>query len=434
MERWLRRLLLTLGVVMSALTAFSFSADASCVKTSEWCAEGGGTRTIDGFPVYKDCWRYDATMRCGSGTYLDYCAPLRNTGRCTAVNSTCVAWDPDGICGRYQDEYVCDVQLGSLPSNVVFLNTTYTISNDSISNQCTSLEQNSSCELAGEVCVEGGGTRNINGLDVYKDCWKWRRDYTCRAASTKNDCAKNEQEGCTFLNEECIATDRSGTCRTWQRNYRCGEASSQGPKQVVCGDSIYCIDGDCESISYEPNKDFTKAVTYLNLLRDMGKDFDPNSLRVFSGKNYYCGKGIIGFSNCCSDDGWGLDLGIAQCSDDEKMLAEKLNAKLCTYVGTYCGNKILGVCLSKRKSYCCFQSRLARMLQEQGRPQIHKEWGDPKSPNCTGFTLEEMQSIDFSQVDLTEFYPQLLKQIDVPGEAKIKDEFTSRIENYYARR
>ena len=35
------------------------------------------------------------------------------------------------------------------------------------------------CALSSQTCVEPAGTRNINGLDVYKDCWKWEKEYNC---------------------------------------------------------------------------------------------------------------------------------------------------------------------------------------------------------------------------------------------------------------
>jgi len=39
-------------------------------------------------------------------------------------------------------------------------------------------------------------------------------------------------------------------------------------------------------------------------------------------------------------------------------------------------------------------------------------WGTAKHPYCRGFTPEEFQSIDFSKVDLTEYYGTVLKDID----------------------
>ena len=36
----------------------------------------------------------------------------------------------------------------------------------------------------------------------------------------------------------------------------------------------------------------------------------------------------------------------------------------------------------KRQVYCCFESKLSRILQEQGRQQLNKPWGKPKTEQC----------------------------------------------------
>jgi len=81
--------------------------------------------------------------------------------------------------------------------------------------------------------------------------------------------------------------------------------------------------------------------------------------------------------------------------------------RLCHYLGSYCSSKFLGACVTKKESYCCFNSRLAKIINEQGRGQIGKSWGGAKSPDCSGFTPEQLQSLDFGQMDLTEFYAEI---------------------------
>jgi hypothetical protein len=54
-------------------------------------------------------------------------------------------------------------------------------------------------------------------------------------------------------------------------------------------------------------------------------------------------------------------------------------------------------------------------LQEQGKPQLGLDFGTAESPNCRGFTAEELQKLEFSKLDLSEiakdvmdsFKPQL---------------------------
>src|SRR3546814_11773535 len=63
------------------------------------------------------------------------------------------------------------------------------------------------------------------------------------------------------------------------------------------------------------------------------------------------------------------------CSNEEKQLDVKDRLGLCVSIGSYCSSSFLGVCQTKRKAYCCFESKLTRILQEPGRPQINKPWG-----------------------------------------------------------
>jgi conjugal transfer mating pair stabilization protein TraN len=102
---------------------------------------------------------------------------------------------------------------------------------------------------------------------------------------------------------------------------------------------------------------------------------------------------------------------LLQGCDNQDMEAGMLRGSgMCHEVGTYCSSKILGICVQKAKSQCCFNSKLGRIIQEQGRPQLKaftNGWGDVKSPNCRGFTAEEFQALDFSKMDLSEYYTEI---------------------------
>ena len=65
--------------------------------------------------------------------------------------------------------------------------------------------------------------------------------------------------------------------------------------------------------------------------------------------------------------------------------------------------------MKKKTSFCCFGSKLLKAFQEQGRAQIGMGWGDAEHPLCRGFTIEEIQRIDFSKLDLREVFEELMK-------------------------
>ncbi|PKN16565.1 MAG: hypothetical protein CVU66_00520 [Deltaproteobacteria bacterium HGW-Deltaproteobacteria-23] len=92
-------------------------------------------------------------------------------------------------------------------------------------------------------------------------------------------------------------------------------------------------------------------------------------------------------------------------------------AKDCHYVGDYCQKKwpMVG-CVQKAKSFCCFNSKMARIIHEQGRPQLQTfqpngAWGTAKQPNCRGYTPDEFQALDFSRIDLSEYFADVQKDL-----------------------
>src|SRR3546814_18776576 len=84
---------------------------------------------------------------------------------------------------------------------------------------------------------------------------------------------------------------------------------------------------------------------------------------------------------------------------------------MCHEVGTYCSSKILGICVQKSKGHCCFNTKLGRIIQEQGRPQLKSfngiGWGTAKQPYCRGFTPDALQALDLSKMDLSEYYSEI---------------------------
>lgn len=130
---------------------------------------------------------------------------------------------------------------------------------------------------------------------------------------------------------------------------------------------------------------------------------------------------------------------LMSCDQSEQILAMRRGQNLCVEVGTYCSKKlrIFKKCIEKTKSYCCYNSRLARIINEQGRAQIGKSWGSPKSPNCSGFTQSEFEAIDFSRIDLSEFMSEIMANIKMPDVGSMGQQIQSvvqqKVQNYYQR-
>ena len=88
---------------------------------------------------------------------------------------------------------------------------------------------------------------------------------------------------------------------------------------------------------------------------------------------------------------------MASCSEEEGKLAYKEGARLCHVLGTWCSSciRVLGKCVScieRTTATCCFNSVLSRLINEQGRQQVGKQWGTPRQPDCSGFTIAQLQA------------------------------------------
>lgn len=313
------------------------------------------------------------------------------------------------------------------------VNTAKIVSEDRDEAICTAAVGSDTCTLSSETCVDSSPqTRQINGLSVTRSCWKWERTYQCTGVVPANDCGPiAAKDTCTFDREECL----DDGCSVKERIYKCSLDTLEGdevPPTYVCEDDIYCIDGNCETIEREASTEFKDALVALNSLGQARDEFNENDFTVFRGSRATCHKKIFGAINCCAGKSI-LPGGLALCSKEEKQLDERDRKGLCSYVGSYCSKKILGVCVTKKKAYCCFESKLTRIIQEEGRKQLGRPWGKPKEEQCEGFTIQEFQQLDLSKMDFSEVYADFLEAAKLPNEVDATIQIQQRIEQYYQR-
>ncbi len=110
---------------------------------------------------------------------------------------------------------------------------------------------------------------------------------------------------------------------------------------------------------------------------------------------------------------------IWKCEEREFTMNAKRALNSCTYVGSYCKSKVLGACVEERESYCCFNSPLSRIIQEQVRPQLGLNFGDARTPQCGGIPLDRIADIDWSKVNLDEWLGILQQNGKLPDPASL---------------
>ena len=292
------------------------------------------------------------------------------------------------------------------------------------------------CRIQAETCIEAGGTRNINGIPTTMRCWKKKRIYRCHYDNTctampisqrlSSRLANTNETHCTPTGQQQCSLSVLGVCVQNTLTYSC-KIKTCHKANITCGELSFCLDGDCYQGKEQKNTGFNQSASALAGLGSAAASLKQDPFQVFTGKPAFCSKKPLGISDCCADKGWGQGLGLTQCSEEEKGLAQAKQKGLTIDLGQFCAEKVLGVCIRKKKGYCQFDSKMARIVQQQGRPQLGINFGQAKSPQCQGLSPEQMQKLNFSTINFNEFYEDLHNNINLPD----TNEVQHRIESKY---
>ncbi|MBL8470877.1 MAG: conjugal transfer protein TraN, partial [Rhodocyclaceae bacterium] len=100
------RILLLLCLASLAIS-HAWGQAGTCQRTADVCVDGPATRMISGYPVTRDCWRYQKQYVCRSDVMVGDCARLATDPRCGLVAGACASQNPDGTCSLYDYRYQC---------------------------------------------------------------------------------------------------------------------------------------------------------------------------------------------------------------------------------------------------------------------------------------------------------------------------------------
>lgn len=350
------------------------------------CVNGPATRDIDGAPVHRACWRYETSLSCAFGGPTDACAPLAASG-CRPQPSTCRQSNAaTGRCELWETRYDCPVPPGTAvtarncPADVFCL-----------AGSCFSTRYTNDADFARamsflEAAREAGIYLDTDRLQVFRG-----EANRCRDRLFTN-CCRSESAGAGMHNQSLFGA---------------------GSRLVF------------DVLMNAGNREFLHAgLRALLMSGGFSGSFTSYGLTIaINGTALPTGSAVLyaGDSLVVAFDPWSLAIAIvvytvmaaASCDQDEAMVAMKEGAGLCHTVGTYCSSclRILGrcvTCITYTTGKCCFNSVLARIINEQGRTQVGKGWGTGPSPDCSGFTIAELQRLDFGRMDLSEFYASIV--------------------------
>jgi len=285
------------------------------------------------------------------------------------------------------------------------------VSDDRWDNACLAHENKKNdalCHVTDEMCTDSTPTRMINGLSVTRDCWKTRATYACITEKT-DECVAQKEKGCLQSRSQCVRMQEGG-CALYEQIYRCPEKICT-PK-VVCLHDVFCADGSCTDTDATQNTNFGQDVAALATAGEAGREVATQQVSLFAGHATSCNIHDFGFLDCCSDKGWGEKIKLAHCSEEDKALGKAKLDYLAHYIGKYCAKYFPwpadNECEKWKHTYCVFDSKMARIVQEEGRlKQLNKDaLGTPEHPHCEGLSLDEFQQLKMNLIDfVSPVYP-----------------------------
>ena len=374
---------------------------ADCQKVSESCVEGPETRNIGGYPVYRDCWRTRAQYSCVSQTMTDDCQPLRDRG-CSQVGSSCIDTNAQGACMIYEQTWQCRVSSGSTSTITDCGGQQFCLDGHCFDTGSAPDPDFARVVTAMEVQREAGQYVDPNTLVVFNGydnrCRKklFGLVYCCKGAGSSGSLFSDLN---LILGAGGQAIGALGSSYTYDALFM-----SDAPDMVIAGfEALFGAGGGSSALAGLLAGDISVSSFVEALVPG------PWTIAMLA----------IQLS------------GILDCEQAEQILAMKRDNRLCHGVGSYCSSRlpIIRLCIETTESYCCFNSRLARILNEQGRAQLGRGWGGPQSPDCSGFTVAQLQALDFSQMNLAEFYAEIAPTL--PDVGAMRSRAQQKVNSYF---
>ncbi len=375
---------------------------ADCVKDSERCIEGPATRQIGGQSVYRDCWRKRASFNCVSSRTENDCQPLRDRG-CSQVDSVCVDTNASGQCMLFEQTWQCRLATGGTGSVANCGDRRFCVEGHCFDASYAPDPDFARAVTGLEIQRQAGHYLDKDTLEVFRGY-----DNRCRKKlfGLVNCCKGGGTSGSLFSTMSLVAgaggkaVGALGSSYTYDALF-----ASEAPDIVIAGfEALFGAGGGSSALAGLIAGDLSVGSFVGSLVPG------PWTIAMLA----------IQLS------------GLLTCDEDEQVFAMKKDNRLCHRVGSYCSVKVplLGICLETTQSYCCFNSRLARLLNEQGRSQLARAWGSAKRPDCTGFSLEHLQSLDFARMNLTEFYAEIAPTL--PDASRLVQRANERVQDYFA--
>lgn len=390
----------------------------------------GGSQSVS-----STCWQYATTYQCLDEASFDDCKPYKDKG-CGQIGSKCSYRMPNGTCTVYDQTYQC--QLTPSTQTTTQDCTEATICSNG---NCWKTPQNNYGQDFGTAMT---GMEIARQAAVYKDC---DASGNCRffkgVSAQCNEGYFGSGMGNCCMTSGVQANDHSVLqANAMSMAVGAGVAGTQAAGNAVAQWTYNYLLANHEQFLWDMSMSFSSTMSQAGSGTLMGTPsfgafgftvgpasaagtglsgstsmvlFDFSAGSAVGGTNaaaFAAGEGVAS-NTVLSFNPYVFAAVVAymvitemmKCTADEQQLSLQRGTNLCVQADRWCTQNVpLVGCVRHAQSFCCFNSLLAKAINVGGRAQVGRPVGGGQgSPDCSGLTLEEMQRVDFSKVDLSEF-------------------------------
>lgn len=436
----------------------------------------------------QPCWTAAGTYACLNPTSVmnDTCTPLNADPKCGKINATCITNDPaTGVCTAYSDTYQCQTGGGATVTGADCSGQTYCTNGTCFTKKDKPNNALAKVVTAVELTRQAGFYMDPATLTAFGGQSSWCTQNNMGLAN----CCKPDPKGKSYTNAILVNELIKNGWNAWVRevvgsSYTFdtlfdsatgyaqkavdGMSEVLGSKVTATGNSVTAAPANANApggaVGQPPGAGVGGVVGGM-----VGQQFG-SALAANNGANTgfqgaagalgYAGGTVLGtyagagaYSFAFGPAGSGFMSGVSgvsicipcisavlvfmiimaflACDIPEAKTQLKLGAGICHHVGSYCSAQALGGCVTTRQQYCCFNSKLAKIIQEQGRPQLGRGWGTAQTPDCSGITVAELGQLDFSKMDLSEFMADVTAKA-TPDATALAANAQAKVKAFYA--
>lgn len=432
------KLILALYVLVQGAWAAPTLAPNTCIQDkAEVCIDATPCKSIGGLTaclagtarppanavmMTAGCWQYQAAYTCTDAASVDTCQPLRDRG-CGQIGTNCLSKDANGKCVSSDLTFTCQDKPPTTKETTVCDTSVCQADGTGCFDTTRPADKDFGMAAAMMEASREAGVYGIKGdnVEIFKGYMEECSVKVIGGSSIKS-CCDAAGGGGAFTNYNVIGVTaakaayavgkeelKAGSKYVYDALFQSQDASliQEGMGAAAGG----LTEGAAETVAAKPGTSFGVY----------GFEFSYSAAGGFE---------FVGF------DPYSFAFAVAMqivtkwlaCDQNEQVMQMKKGQNLCVYVETYCSSKVLGVCVERKQKHCCFNSVLAKLINRQGRAQL----GLPMN-QCGGFNQAQLQALDFSRIDLSEFIATITPKDIKSGELQNKVDGTvnKKVKDYY---